>query len=199
LDVLSDLSRWHPRTGRDELLEEGNPRYPRRAAEFNFKAASDSARGTVVEVAAHAVAGSPLLPMYGVLERRQPARIPGLPRRLGMWVKGNSGWGRITFELVDAKGERWTGVGGSEDSYGHGFVNFDGWRWVEVDIPGHFRRDYPWPHNGNWTARDGDSVVDYPLSLTGIIVELRDQVVYVNELIPVRDNRIRMSDLRAIY
>jgi hypothetical protein len=199
LDALTDLSRWQPRTGRDELLEEGNSRYPRRAAEFNFKAAADSARGKVVEVSAHASAGSPLLPMYGVLDRRRPARIPGLPRRLGLWVKGNSGWGRTTFELVDAKGERWIGAGGSEDSYGHGFVNFDGWRWMEVDIPGHFRRDYPWPHNGNWTARDGDSVVDYPLSLTGIIVELRDQVVYVNELVPVRDNRIRISDLRAIY
>jgi hypothetical protein len=137
--------------------------------------------------------------MYGVLERRQPVRIAGQPRRLGLWVKGNSGWGRITFELTDSKGERWTGAGGSEDSYGHGFVNFDGWRWVEVDLPGHFRPDYPWPHNGNWTARGGDSIVDYPLSLNAVIVELRDQVVYVNELVPVRDNRIRLGGLRAIY
>jgi hypothetical protein len=199
VDALGDLSRWQPRVGRDELLEEGNPRYPRRSGVFNFKPAADPTRGAVVEVDARATSGSPLLPMYGVLERRQPVRIAGQPRRLGLWVKGNSGWGRITFELTDSKGERWTGAGGSEDSYGHGFVNFDGWRWVEVDLPGHFRPDYPWPHNGNWTARGGDSIVDYPLSLNAVIVELRDQVVYVNELVPVRDNRIRLSGLRAIY
>jgi len=199
VDALDGLSRWQTRAGRDELIEEGNPRYPRRPGAFRFKTTADPARGAVVEVSAGEAPGSPLLPTYGVLERRQPSPLRGRPRRLGLWVKGNSGWGRITFELTDAKGERWTGAGGSEDSYGHGFINFDGWRWVEVDIPGQFRPDYPWPHNGNWTARGGDSIVDYPLSLNAVIVELRDHVVYVNELVPVRDNRVRLSGLRAIY
>jgi len=199
LDSLGDLSRWQPRTARDELLEEGNPRYPRRPGVFHFERATDAVRGAAIEVKADAAPGSPLLPMYGVLERREPIRIAGQPRRLGLWVNGNSGWGRITFAFTDAKGERWTGVGGSEDSYGYGFVNFDGWRWVEVDIPGQFRHDYPWPHNGNWDARGGDKIVDYPISLDTIIVELRDHVVYVNDLVPVRDNRVRVCDLRAIY
>ncbi|MCX6624616.1 MAG: hypothetical protein NTY38_26855, partial [Acidobacteria bacterium] len=199
LDALRSLDGWRPKLAREAMLEDGNPRYPRRPGEFRFAAVTDSARGAAVEVTAKATGGSTLLPMYGVLERSQPIPIAGQPSRLGLWVNGNSGWGRITFDLIDAKGERWTGVGGSEDSYGHGFINFDGWRWVEVDLPGHFRADYPWAAYGNWTPSGGDGLIDYPLAVKAIIVELRDQVVYVNDLVPVPGNSIRLRDLRAIY
>jgi hypothetical protein len=198
VDALAGLTGWRPANERDPLLEGGNPRYPRRPGAVNFAAVRDAVRGDCIEVSGQASPGSPLLPMYGGLERRQPAPIPGRPRRLGLWVNGNSGWGRVIFELIDSKGERWMGVGGSEDSYGHTFVNFDGWRWVEIDLPGHFRQDYPWPTYGNWTSLGGDGLVDYPLALSKIMVELRDQIVYVNQLVPVAHNRIRLSGLRAI-
>ena len=50
----------------------------------------------------------------------------------------------------------------------------------------------------DWFPR-GDGFVDYPLSLTGLILELRDQVVYVNDLVPVKDDRVRLSNLMAVY
>jgi len=37
---------------------------------------------------------------------KKPAVIPGKATALGVWVKGNSGWGRIAFQIRDAKGER---------------------------------------------------------------------------------------------
>ena len=197
--ALRTLKGWRPRTVRDPAIEEGNRQYLRRPGEFRFTAVNDSLRGGAVEASATPVDRNALLPMYGVLEREQALPIAGKPRRLGLWVKGNSGWGRITFEIIDAKDERWVGVGGSEDSYGRGFINFDGWRWVEVDLPGHFRPDYPWPSYGNWTAAGGDGQVDYPLSLKAIVVELRDQVVYVNSLAPVPQSAIRLQDVRAVY
>lgn len=196
---LNTLDGWRPRPGKDALIEEGNPAYPRRPGKFEFRTVTDSSRGPVVEVSASAVDHNPLLPMYGVLDRAQPLPIPGRPRRLGLRVKGNSGWGRVTFEVIDAKGERWTGVGGSEDPYGYGFINFDGWRWVEVDLPGQFRDGFPWPISNNWTATGGDQLVDYPLSLQSIVVEMRDHVVYVNQLAPVPSTTIRLQDLRAVY
>jgi hypothetical protein len=199
LERLGGIEDWKARTERDAQLEDGNARYPRRPGTFHFRTAADGERGPALEVAAEKAPGSPLIPTYGVLERAQPLAIPGAPRRLGLWVNGNSGWGRVSFELVDAKGERWTGVGGSEDAYGHSFVNFDGWRWMEVELPGQFRPDYPWPYNGNWTATGGDGVVDYPLQLTRILVEARHQVVYVNSLVPVARPWIRLRDLSAVY
>lgn len=200
LAALKSLDGWQPVEERDARLEENNPSYPRRPGRFRFSAAADSTRGPAVEVSATPLDGNALLPMYGVLKRDQPLRIPGRPRRLGLWVKGNSSWGRITFELVDAKGKTWLGVGGREDTYGRGFINFDGWRWVEVDLPGQYRPDYPWQQVfDGWTPLGGDRQVDYPLSLKSIVIELRDQMVYVNHLAPVRQAAIRLEDLRAVY
>ena len=199
LDPLRELKPWRPRNETSDLLENGNPRYPRRAGDFHFSEARDLARGPVVEVTSRPVNGPPLLPMYGVLERNEPIPIPGQPRKLGLWVDGNSGWGRISFELRDNKGERWTFAGGGEDIYGRSFINFDGWRWMEIDLCGHHRPDYPRPSHGNWTSEGGDGLVDYPLTLTKIIVELRDHVVYVNQLAPVNRPAVRLSNLHALY
>ncbi|MFN0166277.1 MAG: hypothetical protein ACKV22_07580, partial [Bryobacteraceae bacterium] len=174
LDSLADTSRWTPREERSDLLETVNPRYPRRPGQFEWTAAKDAEKGAAGVITAKPVPGSPLVPMYGILESPRGVRIEGQPKRLGLWVKGNSSWGRITFELADAKGERWTFAGGSEDSYGRSFINFDGWRWMEIDLCGHFRNDYPWPLHGNWTSRNGDGLVDFPVTVTKLIVEMRD-------------------------
>ena len=205
VDALDDLSSWRIRRGPDPYLETDNPRYPRRLGDFAYSMVEDEERGTVLQARPRPAPGHSLVPMYGVLERHSPRTIPGEPRKLGLWVKGNSGWGRVTFELVDAKGERWVGAGGEwrnqrfEDDRGDGFISFDGWRWVEVELCGHFAREYPRPGHHNWSSTGGDGFVDYPLSLTGLILELRDQVVYVNEPVPVKDDRVRLSNLMAVY
>ncbi len=199
LDSLADASHWTPLDGRSDLLETVNPRYPRRPGQIEWTAVRDSEKGPVGAITVRPAPGSSLVPMYGILESRRGIRIKGQPKRLGLWVKGNSSWGRVSFELTDAKGERWTFAGGSEDSYGRSFINFDGWRWMEIDLCGHFRNDYPWPLHGNWTSQDGDGLVDYPVTVTKLIVEVRDHVVYVNELVRVRDPSIALSGLHALY
>ena len=45
----------------------------------------------------------------------------------------------------------------------------------------------------------GDGYVDYPLALTKVILELRDRVVYVTDLVPVKDETVRLSELMAVY
>ena len=86
-----------------------------------------------------------------------------------------------------------------EDNRGHGFISFDGWRWVEVELCGHFAREYPRPGHHNWSSMGGDGYVDYPLALTKVILELRDRVVYVTDLVPVKDETVRLSELMAVY
>ena len=86
-----------------------------------------------------------------------------------------------------------------EDNRGHGFISFDGWRWVEVELCGHYAREYPRPGHHNWSSMGGDGYVDYPLALTKVILELRDRVVYVTDLVPVKDETVRLSELMAVY
>ena len=45
----------------------------------------------------------------GRLNARKPIELSGTPTHLGLWVRGNSSWVRMTFELADAEGETWSG------------------------------------------------------------------------------------------
>jgi hypothetical protein len=199
VDTLNDLSVWKDRREAHPFLENGNPRYPRRAGNFSYAVVEDPARGSVMQVRPLEASGHSLVPMYGVLERQPALPIPGQVRKLGLWLKGNSSWGRVTFELVDANDERWLGVGGLEDDCGESFITFDGWHWVEVDLGGHYAREYPRPGHRNWRSQGGDGFIDYPLTLTKLILELRDRVVYVTNLVPVRNETVCLSELMAVY
>ena len=39
----------------------------------------------------------------------------------------------------------------------------------------------------------------YPLTFTGFVVELREQIVYVNEMVEASKQPIRLSGLTAVY
>jgi hypothetical protein len=199
LDSLSNLSNWNPQTGRDQFLEQVNPKYPRRPGNFTYSIVDDPQHGSLLQVTPLQAEGGALLPMYGILERTEAQPIPGQPRKLGLWVKGDSGWGRVIFEVTDANGERWTGVGGLEDRYSNGFFNFDGWRWIEIDLPGYYDNEFPQPSDPDWTPRGRTRIVAYPLSLSKIIIELRTKMVYVTDLVDVPDPSVRISDVMAVY
>jgi hypothetical protein len=44
---------------------------------------------------------------YVVLRPRQPVAAPGPYEHAGIWLKGNSGWGEVMWEIEDAKGGKW--------------------------------------------------------------------------------------------
>jgi hypothetical protein len=58
----------------------------------------------------------------------------------------------------------------------------------------HFREKgcYSW-------GSTGDGIVDLPLSLTGVIVEMRTDIIYVDQLLPVEDASIEIDDIVAVY
>jgi len=75
-------------------------------------------------------------------------------------------------------------------------VNFDGWRQLSVALPGHYLFDnYNWPRNCNWRHRGGNGLVDYPLRLTGLVVELPEKLVYIDELVDATSRSIMLSEL----
>jgi hypothetical protein len=84
-----------------------------------------------------------LLPRYAVFPLAKPVVLEGRPAALTARVKGNAGWGRLLFEVVDAKGRVWTscgnqyeGASNSADPEGASFVNFEGWQTMTVPLPG---------------------------------------------------------------
>ena len=74
---------------------------------------------------------------YAFLKLKTSAPVPGAPKTIGVWVRGNSGWGQLMWEYQDAEGEKWLscGTGGYGcnvyDWPGQASINFDGWNFVQ--------------------------------------------------------------------
>lgn len=147
----------------------------------------------------------PLATRYAQLKLREPVRIPGKATALGLWIKGNSSWGRVIYQCRDARGEIWTSIGtrddwNCDDTHAWSYVSFEGWRYVRFPLPG----NRPWDSARElestwWGSRDGDGIVDLPLKLEKIIVEARNEVPYLGVMKQVADRSYKLSGLVAEY
>ncbi|NQU12114.1 hypothetical protein HQ590_15065, partial [bacterium] len=111
----------------------------------------------------------------------------------------------VVYCLRDARGERWLSVGSkedwnSDDIHGWSAFAFDGWRYLQFQLPAsapydNFReRGTSW-----WGSYGGDRVVDLPLRLEKIIVERRSSVIYGADLVPARPDDVLLGDLYVEY
>lgn len=119
--------------------------------------------------------GRKLFQRYVEFALARPVPLEGRPEALHVRVKGNGGWGRVMFELVDAKGRIWTSCGNqyagscnASDNKGDSFVSFDGWQTMRIPLV----RQYPgsdqwvmapatpdwWPENA---PEHGETVAAY--------------------------------------
>jgi hypothetical protein len=146
-----------------------------------------------------------LMPWYNILAPTSPATIAGAPSHLGLWVKGASDWGRVIYVLRDAQGEKWTSIGtqdqyNCDDVHSASAFNFDGWRYVRFELPGHTGYDSFRKHGTTWWRSDGgDGIVDLPLALSQIIVEQRSHMLYVNDVQAIASASVCFGRLYAEY
>ncbi len=122
----------------------------------------------------------PMEVLYTSLSRSEsPIQIPESARYVGAWIYGNSSWGRIVFEIRDSKGGHW--VSSRADT----FIDFDGWRYVKVELPRAPQGMDVQPRGyASWVSdREEGSI--YPIELVGIVLEGRSHVIYTDQLIPV--------------
>lgn len=141
---------------------------------------------------------------YRVFTPAQPITLPGQARALGIHAKGNSGWGRIIYEVVDAKGEVFQSIGtkdawNCDDIHSWSYLNFDGWRYLEFPLPASSPGDDYREKDSVWWGSSSDGVVDLPLKLTKIIVEMPTHQIYVDEMLAVENKTIELDDLVAVY
>jgi hypothetical protein len=162
---------------------------------------------TVWRVSARALKlDRPCAGQYGVFTPPRPIPIPGQARAIGIRGNGRSQWFRLVYELQDARGETWISCGpkdawNSDDIHSRSFINHDGWRYMEFPLPASAPGDnYREIGCYSWGGSD-DGIVDLPLKLTRIIVEMRSHVVYANEMLPVppEDWTLELDDLVAVY
>lgn len=113
LDPLASLQNWKLQKDRNPLLEFYNPLAPRRQGNFQIEAVSQfEGKNDVLRIRPLALeGGKPTMPMYGELRAPKPLALSGKPVEIGLWVNGNSSWGRIIFELEDSSGQRWMSIG----------------------------------------------------------------------------------------
>ena len=100
----------------------------------------DEEKGECLEIALNKKDGervSNYITEYTTLRLREPKALAGDPELIGVWVKGNSSWGQVHFEIEDAEGEVFKGQSTGKcwccDIYdwpGNTAVNFDGWSYV---------------------------------------------------------------------
>lgn len=224
---LDSLQGWSVNEARSPELEVYNPMEPRRKGNFKFeKTASFEGKNNVIKVTPQPIqGGKATMPMYAELVANEPITLPGEPSELGIWVNGNSSWGRIIFRFIDAKGQKWTSIGApgksgnpwladwlpaemlesydpgknadwnTNDVFGLSRINFDGWRYLGIALPGQYVGP-KYPWPANSQWRfDQDGVVSYPIKLTSVVVQLPEKTLLVKDFEPARRPAIYLSDI----
>jgi hypothetical protein len=205
---VADLgdSSWSFGTQRDKVYENGTFAVQRFAGKFTAAVEDDPVHGKVLRSTLEKQdTVHELMPWYSILTPKKPVVLDGAPSHLGLWVKGASDWGRVIYVLRDAKGEKWTSIGtqdqyNCDDVHSWSAFNFDGWRYLRFELPGHTGYDNFRKYGTTcWRSDHGDGVVDLPLTLESIIVEQRSHILYVNDVQPLAANAVRLGKLYAEY
>jgi len=78
------------------------------------------------------------------------------------------------------------------------YINFDGWNYLQVKLLTWYESGFYGPERCDWHYT-AEGRVDFPIKLTRLVVELRDRVLHLTDLVPVPDPAIRLRDLGASY
>ena len=206
VNAMDDPAQWVLQSGADPLLEntDGNIPY-RTVGDYVLRGVEDDEKADCLELELRANEKLPaLMNEYTVLRLKEPVTLPGEPTTVGLWVKGNSGWGRVFWETEDAAGVRRISCGTPvhnadvHDYDGRVSVNFDGWHFLSFPITD--KSPIPDLSTGSvpnlWHATEADKAVSYPLKVTGIAVSLPPQALHLTEMERVRQV-LRFRDVSA--
>ncbi len=206
LIILTNNEKWTPAQEPDKTLESVHFDFPRRQGKIALAVVPDAEKGKALQLT---LSPQPDVPWpvarYVVLQAKASKPLPGRPASVGLWVKGNSAWGRVFWEFEDAKGEKFFSIGAPCGGWSVGdwrcktFINFDGWNYLQEPLPYKHESGFYAPPQSEWTATGGDGVVDYPIRFTRLAVELRDKVVHLTDAVEVPEKSIRIRDLSVGY
>lgn len=192
---MDDLAQWH-------LVSDQSLTTPlRRPGKFAIRQVNDAEKGACLELDLKHEGEVPhVVGEYTALRLKKPLPIPGKPHTVGVWVKGDSSWGRIFWEIEDAKGERWRS---SKDLDGGDWgnqatIDFDGWCFVTFPLTNESpaRHIEPGAGIGQWQSKTAGTLA-YPLKLVGLYVQTHRQSLDLTQMRAVQGN-IRLKDVSMI-
>jgi hypothetical protein len=203
--AMDACDEWEQAPGRDPLLEEtARTELPyRTAGTFGIRRVCDAEKGPCLEVELLANTNLPaLMNEYTVFRLKRPVALEGEPTTLGLWVKGNSGWGEVYWEIEDANGVRRLSCGTTAhgtscfDYDAHlATINFDGWNLLRMPVTERSPiRDLSTGSVANLWQAERPGPVAYPIRLTGVAVSLPPRALYLTEMEPLRQV-LRMKEV----
>ncbi len=193
---MDDLAQWQL------VPDEQSITTPlRRPGKFAIRQVNDAEKGACLELELKREGEVPhVVGEYTALRLKKPLPMGGKPHTVGVWVKGDSSWGRIFWEIEDAKGERWRS---SKDLDGGDWgnqatIDFDGWCFVTFPLTRESpaRQIEPGAGIGQWQSKTG-GVLTYPLKLVGLYVQTQRQSLDLTQMKPVQGN-LRLKDVSVI-
>ena len=159
---------------------------PAGEGEFTVRSVEDEEKGSCVELALGPAKEAPknkfvdrYVTRYTTMRFKESKPVDGKPNVIGVWVKGDSNWGQVRFEIEDAQGEVFKNLSTGSwwccdimDWPCNLCVNFDGWAYVYCPL-----RDTtlisersPGPVVEQWSSEGGDKVIDFPIKLRAVSV-----------------------------
>lgn len=196
-DPMNDLAQWSTAEGQARLAQPTSEGLPIRVSgNFALTRVDDEAKGPALQLELRREGSLPdIVGEYIRLKRAEAEPVPGRPTSVGVWVKGDSGWGKIIFEIEDAAGALWVTDGVWHDWPGDLAVCHDGWRYMSYPIDGN--SDVPNISPGaRWTSasptrKDG---IQFPIKLVGLTVVMNRKALDLTEMKPT-SGVLRFRDL----
>ncbi len=140
------------------------------------------------------VTAHPLETLCMVLQRTgDPVLIPAETKAIGVSVEGYHSWGRVVFILEDAKGHRWVSARSQTP------IDIDGQAYLETELPKAPDERFPGYRGYRaWHREADDSIPEYPLRLTGLLLEIRTHAIHGPDLVPLSPEgyRVKAINLR---
>ncbi|GEM_PF-1196940 len=140
---------------------------------------------------------------YLMIRPQSPIPISGNLNTVGMWVKGNSGWGEVYWEIEDVRGNR--RISSSTKSYGQNLadytgrvsLDYNGWCFLSMPVTSDSKlRDLSTGSVKNiWVGNTNDPVM--PCKLTGIVFCAPVKPIFLNTAKTVPQT-IRIKDFSVI-
>jgi hypothetical protein len=149
---------------------------------FMVAAVDDDERGACLEIALDTSKNadtSKYVTEYTTVRFAESIPLEGRPVLVGCWIKGNSNWGQIRFEIEDAKGEVFKNLSTGRswgcdimDWPGNLAINFDGWNFVYAPLARNtLMNDHsPGPVSEQWVSEGGDKRIDLPVKVRAVTV-----------------------------
>jgi hypothetical protein len=163
----------------------------RQLGHFELSQVTDDEKGDCLQLNLNKKGDVPeIVNEYTTLRLNQPVAVAGAPGTIGVWVKGDSGWGKIIFEIEDAAGTAWRTEGAYHDWPGRLAINGDGWIFISFPIDGSSTEKIRSPGR-RWT---GGSEITFPIKVVGLTVVMNRKALDLTEMKDVRAE-LRFRDL----